>query len=320
MSICSTKIHGKCRLPEGFDLFIVPEDATFENDSVIDDELPWFRRLLKTGSTLFATESRPQTQLCCSYNAIKVVISMAQLAFATTTLYKTRGDQLDKYGYAAFGLTAVPYAWMTLLNLFGNILCPKYDTVFVVESSGYDELQARLKRGTEEERASFTVVGTVGRLTLSADENLRDSYRRIARTGEVRPWLTSHPGGSKGPGSLISLKLLVFWVVQYAPLIIVGGLSRFQTNQSAVYQRVWTMMWLVCGLAFIAFIDLIGKLEKRPILNRRNSGSWPSLLRDVSDVVIAAAPAIGGYVVVGQMIKEFGVCSELRAGGLELQG
>src|SRR6185436_6782130 len=106
---------------------------------------------------------------------VKVIISVLQLLFAISTLYRTRGNQLDVYGYAAFGLTVTPYAWMTLINLLGNLLCPQYDTMFIVESSGYDELQDRLRQGTEEERANFAIVGTVGRLTTSADDEMRQA-------------------------------------------------------------------------------------------------------------------------------------------------
>ena len=40
---------------------------------------------------------------------------------------KPRGDQTERYGYAAFGLV------MSLFNLIGIVLTPDYSTVFMVE-------------------------------------------------------------------------------------------------------------------------------------------------------------------------------------------
>jgi hypothetical protein len=85
---------------------------------------------------MFRAKAEPQTTVCCSYNFIKILVSMAQLLFAISTIYRTRGDQLDLYGYAAFGLTVVPYAWMSFINLLGNLMRPQYDTMFVVKSVG----------------------------------------------------------------------------------------------------------------------------------------------------------------------------------------
>jgi len=334
-SIRSTKIHGRCCLPEGFDLMIVPPTATFENDGVASNKLSWRRRLLEAVRAPFRAEPGYPTAICCNYSVVKVIISVVQLFFAISTLYRTRGDQLDKYGYAAFGLTVAPYAWMTLVNLLANLLCPQYDAVFVVESSGYDELRYRLEQGTEEERAMFTVVGTVGRLTSSADEELQQAYTR-ARRGPTPS--KKAPLSFRGPNLKIATSRLLtdfqaglkrlldpmelanglaFW----GPLIIVGAISRFQANQSALYQRVWTIMWLVFGIGLgVAGLIISYRLEDRPILNRKAPSSAPSLWVDVVITALYSAPAFGGYVVVAQMIKEFGVCSELRGVGGDLQG
>ena len=54
--------------------------------------------------------------------------------FATITLYRTRGDQIRKNGSDAFGLTVIPCALTSLVNLLGNLICPHYSALYLVES------------------------------------------------------------------------------------------------------------------------------------------------------------------------------------------
>ena len=50
------------------------------------------------------------TTLSSSYSVVKTTITIIQILYATFTLYKTtKGPQIKQYGYAAFGLTVVPY-------------------------------------------------------------------------------------------------------------------------------------------------------------------------------------------------------------------
>lgn len=69
-------------------------------------------------------------QLCKSHNILKWLVAPTQLLFASFTLYRTRGNQIDQYGYAAFGLTVIPYAIMSLNNLSANILTPDYPSIW----------------------------------------------------------------------------------------------------------------------------------------------------------------------------------------------
>jgi hypothetical protein len=74
---------------------------------------------------------------------MKILIGLGQAIFAVFTLYKTRGDQIARYGYAAFGLTVAPYAFMSIINLVGNYFCPTYPAMYMVESSVMAEARAR---------------------------------------------------------------------------------------------------------------------------------------------------------------------------------
>jgi hypothetical protein len=83
--------------------------------------------------------------LSSNYNMLKSLVSLAQAIFAIMTLYRARGEQINQYGYAAFGLTVTPYALMSLVNLLGSLLCPEYPALYLVESDAM--VDARMKHG-----------------------------------------------------------------------------------------------------------------------------------------------------------------------------
>jgi hypothetical protein len=59
------------------------------------------------------------TILSSSYSIVKQTIAIIQILYALFTLYKaTKGPQIKQYGYAAFGLTVVPYVSSSYSNLF----------------------------------------------------------------------------------------------------------------------------------------------------------------------------------------------------------
>lgn len=98
------------------------------------------------------------------------------------------------------------------------------------------------------------------------------------------------------------------------PIAVIGGLTKFQPGESALYQRVWVMMWIIYGLLMGPY-RIMDLFESRRIINARlgKSAEWRR------SIALGAAPfaavAIGGYVVVGQMIKEYGVCSLINHRG-----
>ena len=111
--------------------------------------------------------------------------SLTQLAFACVTLYRARGDQIDRFGYAAFGLTVIPYAIMSFVNFIANILVPEYSALYMVHSDIMDEAEAR--------GAKFD--GAVGRLEITPDkkDELELEFESVSQEGrEVR---FRDPGG-----------------------------------------------------------------------------------------------------------------------------
>jgi hypothetical protein len=283
-------------LPDGYDLIEVPGTATFVDDAKAGQPaLSCPQRLWRWSTAMLRAKPEQQTTVSCSYNCVKILVSIAQLLIATSTLYRTRGDQVDLYGYAAFGLTVAPYAWMSFINLLGNLMCPQYDTMFVVESTELDELRELVSKSDGQTKERFLVTGTVGRLTVSAQADVRRIYK-------TPPTNRNH---------------FTSFFIGAVPIAIVGGFSSFASGQSALYQRVWIMAWLIFGFFIgIGVGPLAAHIEDRPVINRtglrgRLSGG---VLLGVLVAVGCTATAIGGYVVVVQMIFDFGVCFELRNG------
>ncbi|RYP74288.1 hypothetical protein DL771_003109 [Monosporascus sp. 5C6A] len=148
--LAATRFHGCWKLPKGYNLIVVPRETKFVDDEPVQlPRLPLLQAVWRWMTTYFRAEEEPRIVISCSYNAVKILVALGQLIFAIVTLYRTRGDQIELYGYAAFGLTVVPFAWMSFLNLLANAICPEYSTKFLVESATLDELRSSPSYGNQ---------------------------------------------------------------------------------------------------------------------------------------------------------------------------
>ncbi|KAK3942948.1 hypothetical protein QBC46DRAFT_447257 [Diplogelasinospora grovesii] len=263
-------IHGPYSLEhkQGYILAFVPSDAPLEFES------PEYTRQLKQAKG-FAE----------SYNAPKLLMSLIQAIWAIIVKNcgsdccqpkRIPGDQIDQYGYAAFGLTVAPYAWMSVLNILGNILTPDYPAVFMLRTPLMDEVEER-KLGKFE-----------GELRVKID---------YSRSYEPDPdWVDFE-------GSVVVLSTFVFGLI---PLAIIGGLSGFRSQNSTPLQRGFTMSWLAVGF-------IIG-LVQGGLMNDPNEIGDSDLRFGIipTTIVLLGVPAIGGMVVVGQMIHDFGIYCAMR--------
>lgn len=78
---------------------------------------------------------RTDIKISSSYSFVKAMISLVQIIYAFATLYRTRGNQLKQYGYAAYGLTMIPHIIMSVFNLAGNMMTHDFPTIYMVRSS-----------------------------------------------------------------------------------------------------------------------------------------------------------------------------------------
>ncbi|KAL7621654.1 hypothetical protein AAE478_008981 [Parahypoxylon ruwenzoriense] len=128
------EIHGVCKLPPGYGLAFVPRHAKVRNIQPT--------KLQGEGQDNQLEENFEST-ISSSFSTIKTVIAIAQTLYASFTLYRTRGDQLAQYGYAAFGLTVTPFLVMSIINLIGNLVTPEYATLYMVRSDIMEEAKKR---------------------------------------------------------------------------------------------------------------------------------------------------------------------------------
>jgi hypothetical protein len=98
----SQDVHGGFELPAGYQWTTVPPDAKL---------LPYGRPV---GSQPSAGEA--PVHLTASFSITQPIVATYQALNATWALYKARGDQLQQYGFTAFGLTVTPYLVMSVVN------------------------------------------------------------------------------------------------------------------------------------------------------------------------------------------------------------
>ena len=254
----SLKVHGVYRLQEGWHFVTVPCRAPVS--------MPW------EGADLRRDLSTP-------YNIAKPLIGLGQAVWAAITLYRARGDQIERYGYAAFGLTVGQYAYMSVLNVVGNILQPEYPAIFMLRTPLMDQ--------AEQDGCFFS--------------------------GELKAHLGEGQWSSTQlPSSTIISFVMVYTVCSLVPLALVGGLSGFRPQQSTVVQRLFTMWWLgasiLLGPFLIFSLDTIKEWLVRAWTLRRQPYYLVGLVIVLTLLcVFCVTPFVGGIVEV-MMIRDYGVC------------
>ncbi|KAL8364699.1 hypothetical protein RB595_003805 [Gaeumannomyces hyphopodioides] len=180
-----TKVHGFYNLRPGYELVVVQANAKFKEDPVVErgpDENWWQYKVIRKKLKGILQPKRT-TVISCNHNYIKSGISLAQLFFSIWTLYRTNLDQIGQFGYAAFGLTVAPYAWMSIINGLGNLACPQYDCLYIVKSQALRDFNTWRDHPdrTDQEKEQFRVEGEVGTLDEHTDNNLETYHRQRRR-------------------------------------------------------------------------------------------------------------------------------------------
>ena len=148
------RVHGVCMLPPGYALCIIsptvvvreigdvsilarsPEPVAINGHAQATGVNDQHRSLFRLSEQV---NKSPTIKLSSNLNIPKALIAIFQFIYASVTLYKTKGDQIERYGFAAFGLTVIPYLIMTLVNLVGNVITPEYPKAYLVHSAIMDE-------------------------------------------------------------------------------------------------------------------------------------------------------------------------------------
>ena len=271
----STEIHGRVRLPSGWILTEVPRDATFKDDAS------------QTFSDILKAKESDNVKLAQDYSFVRAMIALGQTLYAISTLYNTRGFQVQQLGYAAFGFTVIPYAFMSFINLLASLICPVYPKAFVVENEDLRRLRHRI--ALEHKESSFYVEGVVGKIQTVPRENVTKKMGLTIR--------------------VMIAYLIALFLLAATYLSLVGALSNFRKQDSTLVQRVWTMAWFSSSTLVVG---TVGIEQLYPA--KSEIGKWLSLQisRLIGLFTFAGLTfAIGGFVVVGQMILQVGICETI---------
>lgn len=80
----------------------------------------------------------PEFEIAYNYSFLKILAAIAQILYACYQLYATSQLQIVKFGYAAYELTIIPYAIMSLINLLAALCQPEFPTMFLVRRDSTD--------------------------------------------------------------------------------------------------------------------------------------------------------------------------------------
>ncbi|KDQ51972.1 hypothetical protein JAAARDRAFT_184571 [Jaapia argillacea MUCL 33604] len=369
VAIEHVQIHGRMVLPKGYHLAYPA--------SRVAEMFP------------FNSPVNKRALLSRSQSWLKMAVSIAQLCYSSATVYQTRGSQLDQYGYAAFGLSVFPYAFMSLANLICVGLVGEYPSLYLLRTRIMDEAEERgglfngavgswrekkhpcvgqrhahesAKSGcwgafslarlsievkglqsdemqSKEDEGSQEILGLLEEdgdslqkiLVVTTDEVTR-RFVYQPRKGSathvftVSSWANQdhipdggyvHAKFTQARGWIAFGGLLIATLASLIlPYIVIFIFSRFEAGRSTIAQRGWMMAWASSGqLALLSFglVNLyfshfsLSTWEEAAKNSAFGRGWIPRLV--LPSLILLPIPAIGGFVAVGRMLKEFGTCS-----------
>ena len=123
-TLADRRVHGLCDLPYGYGLACLPRGAAVASQYGAKEEL-----------------GQAKIRLASSFCSVKALVALLQTLYAGMTLYNVRGDQLARYGFAAFGLTVTHYLVMTIINVVAHLATPDYAAMFMIRSETMDEAE-----------------------------------------------------------------------------------------------------------------------------------------------------------------------------------
>lgn len=201
----SVKIHGRCELSEGYALAYVPADMKV---------YPRISSAYNASPGIVSKDPYSQTRLASAHDFPQILFSLTQTVSGAYALYRARGSQIKRYGYAAFGLTVLPFILMSLINFLGSLLTREYETIFLVYSSLMDEMINRggISDGVVgsihapvEDEEQISLSGGEARMersginvTFGGSENSLTCHESTKQSGGfesylIRPWATLEP-------------------------------------------------------------------------------------------------------------------------------
>ena len=191
-------------------------------------------------------------------------------------------------------LSVVPYVFMSAVNLIASLLGPSFPTMFLVHTP--DMTKAREDGGQFEGIVAELIPRKRGDREVE-----KISCNFTALTPRIR-----------------FASVIIGILSLLAPLAIVGGLSGFNAGEtSTTAQRGWIISWIVIGSisssAALLFQLVLRSLFTDPPTDAADVlGFGVVLLSFVVLISVFWIPAIGGMVIVGQQLREYGICTRFE--------
>ncbi|KAK0652416.1 hypothetical protein B0T16DRAFT_406145 [Cercophora newfieldiana] len=172
---------------------------------------------------------------------------------------------------------------MSIINIVASLLCPEYPAMYLVRTPDMDD--------AEKNGGKFD--GIVAELAVPPPGS------EESKVGAG--WLVSSLEHGMSTASIL------FWCfLTITPLVVVGAFSRFRSGESSTtFDRGWIMSWLVVGSASSVWAMLARFFLRDDSMIRDN-------LFSIMWVVASGLfwiPAIGGMVVVGRQLQDYGICT-----------
>ncbi|KAI5843659.1 hypothetical protein BZA05DRAFT_178381 [Tricharina praecox] len=309
-------VHGLYKLPKGYRLAILPSHATVI--PIEQDQAP------------------NGVRISSSYNALKIVIAVGQSISSAIILYRTRGAQIERYGYSAFGLTVIPYAMMSIVNLVGSLLTPEYPTLYLVSSREMDEARAcgglfdgvvgkvvEASAGGEDQKfATFGVedeTGAPSTVRIGSEERTY-GFVEAWKADITIPACSAFPSQDSCFREMAGVRAMrcigIVELLSILPYVTIHALTRFRPANSTLAQRVWSMLWLTVGISN-GLVAPVVRAGINSFAQLKSTGSaYPRamlamIIIAIVPFVVYSAAAIGGMVTIGLMLKEFGTCTRI---------
>lgn len=215
-------------------------------------------------------------QLCNTHN-MNQLTAITQLLFTIFMLHRIRGDQIAKYGYASFGLTVIPYAIMSFINLLANVLTPDYSSYCLVRSEVLKEAKRRGKFngtvGALEEIRGISLQFEVNDQKVEGNAEIQVSFRdpgNLSKApGETKPEVIIQTLGQYKTKPSTTPKRIFRYSLGYSvssrsllPMQLLEGGGGLTPARVVHHQRGWLMAWLVCGRILGLFWELFYTLLK----------------------------------------------------------
>ncbi|KAJ6544533.1 hypothetical protein B0H19DRAFT_1076635 [Mycena capillaripes] len=116
---------------------------------------------------------------------------------------------------------------------------------------------------------------------------------------------------------VLALIALIMAVNACTVVVLLGSLSEwFNPGESTIYQQTWVITWLGAGLrdgllSAILMTDLFDRFMPFPDEDLELDTGVVGQIRLGAFTLAFYTPAIRLFVVVGQMIRQYGICTKV---------